>query len=189
MNKISIRTICFVGMFAAIVSVLSILTIPTPWGVPFTLQTFAVALAGFVLGKKYGTISTALYVLLGFIGLPVYAGMSAGPSVLFGTTGGYIYGFILMTFFCGLGMELLSKRAGIVWLILFSFIGLACCHVLGFIQLSLVLHVDLLYAASVGSVPYLAKDVLSVGAAYVVALAVRRALKAANILNWDQAAV
>ena len=49
MNRISIRTICFVGMFTAITSVLSILQIPTPWGVPFTLQTFAMALAGYVL--------------------------------------------------------------------------------------------------------------------------------------------
>ena len=106
MNKnISIRTICFVGMFAAITSVLSIITIPTPWGVPFTLQTFAIALSGYVLGKIYGTFATLIYIILGLIGVPVYAGMSAGAGVLAGPTGGYLWGFIIMTFFCGLAAD------------------------------------------------------------------------------------
>ena len=152
--KISIRTICFTGMFTAIISVLSILTIPTPWGVPFTLQTFAIALAGFVLGKKYGTISVALYVLLGLIGVPVYAGMKAGPGVLFGATGGYIFGFILMAFFSGLAMESVrrnsKKVSGMVLAVLFSILGLACCHILGSIQLKFVPGSTLLYAFSVG---------------------------------------
>ena len=106
MNKnISIRTICLVGMFAAITSVLSIITIPTPWGVPFTLQTFAIALSGYVLGKMYGTFATLIYIILGLIGVPVYAGMSAGAGVLAGPTGGYLWGFIIMTFFCGLSAD------------------------------------------------------------------------------------
>ena len=97
-------------MFAAITSILSIVTIPTPIGVPFTLQTFAMALCGLVLGKKYGTLSTVLYVLLGLVGVPVYAGMTAGPGVLFGVTGGYIFGFILMTFFCGVGIQFEGRK-------------------------------------------------------------------------------
>ena len=94
--KFNVRTICMIAMLTAVTSVLSIMQIPTPWGVPFTLQTAAVALSGYVLGEKYGTISTILYVLLGTIGVPVFAGMSAGPGVLFGATGGYIFGFIFM---------------------------------------------------------------------------------------------
>ena len=126
MNKLSVRSICFVGMFAAITSILSIVTIPTPIGVPFTLQTFAMALCGLVLGKKYGTLSTVLYVLLGLVGVPVYAGMTAGPGVLFGVTGGYIFGFILMTFFCGVGIQCEGKKAGAAFTLLFSVIGLTC---------------------------------------------------------------
>ena len=69
--KFNVRTICMIAMLTAVTSVLSIMQIPTPWGVPFTLQTAAVALSGYVLGEKYGTISTILYVLLGTIGVPV----------------------------------------------------------------------------------------------------------------------
>lgn len=183
--KFSARSICFVGMFTAIIAVLSILTIPTPIGVPFTLQTFAVALSGFVLGKKYGTVSTVLYVILGFIGVPVYAGMNAGPGVLFGTSGGYIFGFILMTFFCGLGMDVKGKKLGILFTLLFGMIGLACCHILGIIQLKLVTGLGWVAAAWAGSIPFLVKDILSVAGAYLIALAVRRALTAAHILDWD----
>lgn len=183
MNKISVRAICFIGMFTAITAILSIATIPTPWGVPFTLQTFAMALSGLVLGKKYGTISTVLYVLLGLIGVPVYAGMSAGPGVLFGVTGGYIFGFVLMTFFCGLGIEFEGKKKGVFFTMLFSIIGLACCHILGIIQLKVVAQMGWGAAAMAGTVPYLVKDILSVVAAYLVAIAVRKALKSANLLG------
>ena len=82
--KLSVRTICMVAMFTAVISVLSIMQIPTPWGVPFTLQTFAMALCGYVLGWKYGTLSTILYILIGAIGVPVFAGMSAGVGILTG---------------------------------------------------------------------------------------------------------
>ena len=127
------------------------------------LQTFAMALGGLVLGKKYGTISTVLYVLLGLIGVPVYAGMSAGPGVLFGVTGGYIFGFVLMTFFCGLGIEFEGKKNGVFFTMLFSIIGLACCHILGIIQLKVVAQMGWGAAAMAGTVPYLVKDILSVG--------------------------
>lgn len=175
--KLSVRAICFIGMFAAVTAVLSILTIPTPWGVPFTLQTFSVALCGYVLGWKYGTVSTILYLLLGLVGVPVYAGMKAGPGVLFGPTGGYLFGFILMTLLCGLAMER-AKSFALVWL---SALGLACCHIPGIIQLKLVAHMEWGAAALTGSVPYLLKDVLSVAGAYLVALGVRSGLAAANI--------
>lgn len=183
MNKLSVRSICFVGMFAAITSILSIVTIPTPIGVPFTLQTFAMALCGLVLGKKYGTLSTILYVLLGLVGVPVYAGMTAGPGVLFGVTGGYIFGFILMTFFCGVGTQFEGKKVGAAFTLLFSVIGLACCHILGIIRLKFFTGLGWGEAAIAGSVPYLIKDVLSVVAAYLVSVAVRKALKSANLLE------
>lgn len=192
--KFSVRAVCFTGLFTAVTAVLSILSIPTPWGVPFTLQTFAMALSGYVLGARYGTLSTALYVLLGLVGVPVYAGMKAGPAVLFGPTGGYLFGFILMTLLCGLGMRLAeSKKRGIVYLVLFSALGLAACHIPGILQFMLVMNrasggstYSFASAAMVASVPYLLKDALSVAAAYLIALAVRKALKAANFSLFSQ---
>ena len=184
--KLNVRTICMIALLTAVTSVLSIMQIPTPWGVPFTLQTAAMALSGYVLGAKYGTVSTILYVLLGPIGVPVFAGMSAGPGVLFGATGGYIFGFIFLTFLCGIGRSHMKKGvAGIVWLVVFSALGLAACHILGIIQLKFVAKMTWANAALVGSVPYLAKDIASMIGAYVVAVAIRQALKSTSLFDWE----
>lgn len=182
-KKLSIQTICFIGMFAAITSVLSIISIPTPWGVPFTLQTFAVALSGYVLGKFYGTAATAIYVLLGLIGVPVYAGMSGGFGVFFGATGGYIWGFIIMTFFCGLAAEMKNDKKGYALKVILSIVGLAGCHMPGIIQLTLVTKMTFASAALVGSVPYLPKDIISMVCAYLIAVAIKKALRSANIFD------
>lgn len=82
-----------VAMFAVIMAVCSWISIPTL--VPFTMQTFALFLAFGVLGGKRGTLVVVIYVLLGAVGVPVFAGFSSGLGVLMGTTGGYVLGFLL----------------------------------------------------------------------------------------------
>jgi biotin transport system substrate-specific component len=90
----SFRTIdlAYIGMFVAVMAVCSWISIPTT--VPFTLQTFAVFAAVGLLGGRRGTIAVLVYVLLGALGLPVFAGFSGGIGALLGTSGGYIIGFI-----------------------------------------------------------------------------------------------
>ena len=184
--KLNVRTICMIALLTAVTSVLSIMQIPTPWGVPFTLQTAAMALSGYLLGEKYGTVSTILYVLLGTIGVPVFAGMSAGPGVLFGATGGYIFGFIFMTLLCGIGRAHMKKgAAGVVWLVVFSALGLAACHILGIIERNFVAKMTWANAALVGFVPYLLKDIASMIGAYIVAVAIRQALKSTSLFDWE----
>ena len=184
--KLNVRTICMIALLTAVTSVLSIMQILTPWGVPFTLQTAAMALSGYLLGEKYGTVSSILYVLLVTIGVPVFAGMSAGPGVLFGATGGYIFGFIFMTLLCGIGRAHMKKgAAGVVWLVVFSALGLAACHILGIIQLKFVAKMTWANAALVGSVPYLLKDIASMIGAYIVAVAIRQALKSTSLFDWE----
>lgn len=181
--KASIRSICFTGMFAGVLSVLSILNIPTPWGVPFTLQTFAVSLTGFVLEKKYGTCATGLYLLLGLVGLPVYTGMKAGPAVLFGPTGGYLIGFLFMAFLCGLGMEA-GRKKNKLFTIPLALLGLLCCHFFGLVQFKLYSGMTWGAAVLAASAPYLLKDVLSVAGAYAAALVLCSALRSAH-LRYD----
>ena len=116
-HREGIRGTVLCGLFAAIIAVLTLVTIPMPSGVPITLQTFAVALCGYSLGCAKGTAATFVYVALGAVGLPVFSGMKGGFSVLVGPTGGYIYGFVGMAVLCGLGAYLffrLTKRKGAV---------------------------------------------------------------------------
>ena len=169
---ISVKSIVFIGVFAAVIAVLAQVSIPTPWGIPITLQTFAVALTGYCLGKWKGTLSTFIYVLIGFIGVPVYAGLGAGPAKLFGITGGFIWGFLFLALGCGLEDAIQKK-----WLsILFGILGLLICHVCGSIQFSLVSGRSLGESFLLASVPYLAKDVISVAVAYGLAIPIRKAM-------------
>ncbi len=62
--------------------------------IPFTLQTFAVLLVLFTIGGKRGTIAIVVYILLGLVGVPVFAGFKSGPAALVGPTGGFIVGFV-----------------------------------------------------------------------------------------------
>lgn len=102
------------GLFAALTAICSFITIPlgfTP--IPVNLGTLGMFLTGGILGKKYGTISITVYVLMGAAGVPVFAGFRAGLSVLAGPTGGYIAGYIAGAFIIGciLDMALQNKKA------------------------------------------------------------------------------
>ena len=81
---------------AVLIAVCAWISIPIE--IPFTMQTFGVFLALRLLKGKYGTLSILIYILLGAIGAPVFAGFSSGLGILLGPTGGYIIGFL----FCGI---------------------------------------------------------------------------------------
>lgn len=170
--KLTTKTMVTVGMFAAILSVLSILAIPTPNGVPFTLQTFAVALCGYVLGAKYGVTTVLIYILIGAIGIPVYSGMRGGISWLFSYTGGFLWGFLFLAALCGRAMT----KKNLVYRMGLSVAGLFLCHVLGVLQFSIVAETSFVASFLTASVPYLLKDIISIMGAYAVALPIKRGL-------------
>lgn len=172
-NLKSIQSIVMIGMCSAIIAVLSQLSIPLPSGVPVTLQTFAIALTGYLLGWKAGAISTLIYVLLGCIGVPVFANFRGGVAVLFGKTGGFIFGFLFMAALCGAAYELRTKWHRILLVVLSAF-GLFLCHLLGVLQFMLLTHMSFSASAFLVSVPYLIKDIISVVLAYFVSLMIRK---------------
>jgi biotin transport system substrate-specific component len=86
--------VALIATFAAFIAVCAILPgIPTPSGVPITLQTFGVILAGLVLGARRGTLAVLLYLAVGLAGLPVFAGGTGGTAVLAGPSVGYLIAF------------------------------------------------------------------------------------------------
>ena len=134
-SRISVKDMAFVAMFSALIAVCSIISIPIG-EVPITLQTFAVCLAAAMLGWKRGTLSVFIYVLLGAVGVPVFAGFKGGPGVLAGPTGGYIIGYIVMAAVSGLLLVHLCGKEGQEGYtypkIAVSLVaGLAFCYLLG----------------------------------------------------------
>lgn len=167
--KLNIRLMIEIALFAAITAVLAQVSIPLPSGVPITLQTFAVALAGCYLGWKYGLTSVFVYIVLGAVGLPVFASLRGGLAVIAGATGGFIIGFLPLTALCGLGATLRSKITAVSAALL----GLVICHISGILWFSFVTSTALLPAAVLVSLPYLVKDAVSVIAALYISAAVK----------------
>ena len=94
---------CFTGLMAQII-------IPLPWTpVPITAQTFAVLCSGLILGKKYGCLSQILYIVLGIAFIPWFGGMTGGLDVFLGSTGGFLIGFIIASYFIGAITEKYAK--------------------------------------------------------------------------------
>ena len=167
----STKTLAVTGMFTAVICVLSVLMFPMPSGVPVTLQTFAMALCGYVLGWKQGITAVGLYLVIGAVGIPVFAGMTAGPSVLAGCRGGFLWGFLLLALFCG-------RKAQKTYLqILFGILGLLLCHICGALQYAAVMSVSVTQALVLVSLPYLIKDVGMVAGAYAVSRPIRKAIR------------
>lgn len=170
-----ILMIILAAMFAAIGAVTSWISIPIPSGVPITLQTFGMALIGYTLGYKYGTLSVGVYVALGAVGAPVFSGFKGGFGVIAGATGGFIIGFIFMAAICGLSrlkkIQSLGKLPQIIISIALGITGLLICHLLGVIQFMLIFNNTFAAALATVSLPYLIKDIISVIAAYFVSVA------------------
>ena len=99
MKKFGIRELTLSALFVALITIGTFIRIPVGEDY-YTLQFLFTLLAGLVLGEKFGTMSVAAYVLLGLIGVPVFAS-GGGPAYLFQPTFGYLIGFILQAWFCG----------------------------------------------------------------------------------------
>lgn len=172
-NRISTKNMVLIAMFAAVLAVMSQLSIPMPSGVPATIQVFAVALCGIVLGWRLGPASMLVYILIGAVGAPVFANFGAGPGVIFGKTGGFIIGYPFMAMLCGL-----SEKVKSLWQkILLCLLGLFVCHFFGTLQYMLLTGISFPAAALLMSLPYLLKDSILVITATVLAPKFKQSLR------------
>jgi len=163
MSKINIRQMTLVSLFAALTAVGALISIPI-YPVPLTLQTLFTLLAGMTLGSIMGALSQIIYVLLGVVGLPVFAGFKAGIGILFGPTGGFLFGFIFSAYIIGKLIEL-KKEKNIFYYFLVGFLGIVIIYFIGVIQLALVTGIGIKRALLIGALPFLPGDILKIIAA------------------------
>jgi biotin transport system substrate-specific component len=149
----------FVAMMAQV-------RIPLPFTpVPLTGQTFAVLLAGIALGSRRGSASMLLYLILGAIGLPVFAGSTSGLATVAGPTGGYLIGFLGAAWVVGrLAEHGLDRNVRSTWLVFLA--GEAVIYLFGLPWLSLYVGVQKVMVA--GLLPFLPGDLVKLGAATLV---------------------
>lgn len=172
-RKRSIKEITFIAMGAALMAVLSQISIPLPIGVPITLQAFWVVILGVVLERKLVMGVMGIYMLLGAIGVPVFANFKAGLNVIVGPTGGYLIGFVIMAVLVGWASS--SNHIGKI--IGMAYIGLFLDYVIGVGQLMFVSKLSLTQGLVGGFYPFVVKDVLLVGIGVIVALKMKKLLR------------
>lgn len=171
-----------VSLFASITCILSVVAIPLPFTpVPITLQILAVTMSGAILGGKLGALSQGIYVLLGAIGLPVYAGGQAGVGILFGPTGGYLFGFILGSFVIGTLIQQGMKKGFALKveypiIVVSMLVGLAVIYIWGVLQLMLVTKMNFVEAFVGGVLPFILADAAKVVAGSIIAFGMRRTI-------------
>ena len=171
------RLLALTGVMTALTAVLAQLSVPLPGGVALTLQTFAAALCGYVLGPRLGAAALFAYLVLGLCGFPVFAGFRGGLDVLLGPSGGFIWGFIFLAALAGTG-----RRRPLPLSFLLGLLGLAACHLPGVIQYTWLRGAPvrdaaaLWESAAVISLPFLLKDAASVLLAIPLAEVLRRRL-------------
>jgi biotin transport system substrate-specific component len=164
---LSLRGMVYAAMFGAITAVGAYIVIPLPL-VPITMQTFFVSLASALLGGALGALSQIIYVLIGVIGFPVFAGGKAGFGVLIGPTGGYLAGFIVGAYLIGKLIEL-KEQPGFVWMASAMIIGHIALYTLGVAQLMFVAKLSLAKAFTIGVIPTLPGGIIKILAAAFIA--------------------
>lgn len=126
-KKIKPLDLAYIGMFVALITICSWISIPLT--VPVTLQTFAVFAAVAMLGLWRGMAAVVVYILLGAVGAPVFAGFSGGFGILLGNTGGYIIGFVFSALIAGGIMKKFGKKIFIMAAAMV--LGLLACYAFG----------------------------------------------------------
>lgn len=164
----SLMMACFTGIMAQII-------IPLPWTpVPITAQTFAVLCSGLFLGKKYGCLSQILYVILGIAFIPWFGGMTGGIEVFLGSTGGFLVGFIIASYFIGAIRDKyadarnFTKMAIVIGIANFALIYIPGLAGLALWSISVGTPLGIIDLLMMGLVPFIAGDIVKIlGAASV----------------------
>ena len=169
--KPKMRTVdmAYIALFAVVMAVCAWISIPA--AVPFTLQTLGVFLAVGMLGGKRGTLAVLIYLLLGAVGMPVFAGFNGGLGYMLGSTGGYIVGFLLSALTMW-GFEAALGRK--TWVLAVSMVlGLAVCYAFGTAWFMVVYAkntgaIGLMTALGWCVIPYIVPDLVKIALALLL---------------------
>lgn len=153
--------ITYVAMCIALLTVCAWISIP--FSVSFTMQTFAVFLIAALSDWKQSLTAVVLYVMLGVLGAPVFAGFQAGPAVFSGATGGYLIGFACSMLIIGLSVQRWGQTRAV--LLVSMLLSLAVCYLCGTLwywrlYLSVSDRVSFFAALGICVLPFLIPDIL-----------------------------
>jgi biotin transport system substrate-specific component len=175
--KFSVRELCYIAIFTAIIAACAQIAIPQPGNVPFTLQAWAISLAGLILGPKNGTIAALVYISLGAVGAPVFAGFSGGFGVIMRPTGGFILSFPIVALLAGLG----ERKGGIIWVLLGLAAGSIFNWTVGLLWFSMMTELSLAVSFGYAVAPFLIVGVVRTAVLPLIGKSIKIAMKKAKL--------
>jgi biotin transport system substrate-specific component len=171
------------ALMAAVTAVAAQIAVPI-FPVPFTLQVLAVVLCGLLLGGRYGALAQIIYLLVGAIGVPVFAEFRGGLGVLLGPTGGYLLSYPVAAAVAGLAAPAArsaTRRRALFSSFLLGCVALAVIYALGAVWLSVVTELPLAVAAYSGVLIFVPFDLIKVALAALVAVAAAPAIAPSRV--------
>ena len=177
-KKIKTIDMIYIALGAALMAVCAWISIPIG-EIPITLQTLAVCLVAGLFKTKRAVCSTLIYILLGAIGVPVFAGFKSGFGVLAGPTGGYIVGFVFTALIVGFVSDKMKVR---LWAVAIAMVvGIAVCYMFGtawfYVYMQSKKAVTLSYILGLCVVPYIVPDVVKTVVACVLVSRLKKFVK------------
>ena len=189
--KLTTYELVLCALCAAVTCILAPISVPLAGEVPISLATFAVLLSGILLGGRFGAISQLVYVLLGSVGVPVFAGWTGGIGITLGVTGGYIIGYILMAFVAGLLYHRFGRDASGARKYAVMFVSMvlatAALYILGTAWFMAQTGMTLVASLAACVIPFLPGDLIKIIAVMLAVLPIEVALKKAVPLNQGAA--
>ena len=189
-KKTTVHVYLLCALFAAITGICSQIMVPLPFTpVPINLALLAVWVCGGVLGARRGAIAILVYILLGAIGVPVFATLQGGLGILAGPTGGYIVGYVPAVIIFGLlyrafvsqpiaiaGQKIKTARR-FALAVVAGLPALLSCYALGTVWFIFLTKTGFLAAMTMCVLPFIPGDILKLIAAAAVCEALRKPLR------------
>ncbi len=174
------KELALIGLMTSLLCTLGPLSVPIPFSpVPISLTNLGIYFALYALGMKRGCISYLIYLLMGFIGVPVFSAFTGGPARLLGPTGGYLIGFILMALLSGFCIDKRPSHP------LTCFLGMAAgtlvCYLFGTVWLAEQAQLSFSGALAAGVIPFLPGDLVKILIAMAAGPVIRRRLQSAGL--------
>ncbi len=173
-QKITIQQITVISVVTAVLCICAPFTIPIGV-IPLSMANLILFLGVYVLGQKNAVISCFIYLCIGFIGIPVYSGFGSGPGKLFGPTGGYFLGYLLMVWIAGFFIDRFTNK--IFLCIMGMILGHLTLYLFGTLWLSYQSKLTFGAALALGVLPFLIGDFIKIIVAAFVGRTLRRQLK------------
>ena len=189
------NTLTQIALMAALQCIISPFAITFPISpVPLSLATLMLYLSIYILGKRHATISCGIYLLIGLVGIPVFSGFAGGAGKLLGPTGGYLIGYLALTYIGGWCVEKWNcvgikgtgakgvSKAGYLMQMLGLVLGTTVCYLFGTLWLAYQAGMDFAAAIAVGVLPFAVGDVIKIVIGVLIGNAIRVRLVKAGVV-------